>query len=310
MPTRRTAFIAIVLFSIVAALLTWRHRARVPIKPVAQAAAMNTPNPAASIAPKRSSDKVSSGRPKPEIPDDRPFADIRPELERRALAGDAIAARRLGMALANCNHYVDLPEDKLENMIVEGAAKGFTVRDNGRVVPPDELLRRSKLSLEQKRRDCKGVSGLDESDAFGKAFQWIERAAALGDADAEAVYGSLAFTGIDDRNALVEAETLRDRRRLAIDYLQHSLAQGDALALLRMSGQYDGGYLYPPNAEMAYTYLYAYSLTARADEIVPELLDQALSERAAPLDEAARERARAEGQRIAACCGVVGEVSP
>ena len=306
MPPRQKALTVAAAVAIATALLAWRHHTSPSVAPLPQRATLATPAPATLLASPRSAPQSSKppARSKPEIPDDRPFVEIRPELERRALAGDGVAARRLGFALANCNHYTDIPDDRLENMIVEAAAKGDTVTANGRDVSPDELLHKLKLSLEQKRRDCKGVSGLDESDGLRKAFQWIERAAALGDADAEAVYGSIAFIGFDDRKALVEAETLRDRKQLAIDYLQRSLAQGDALALERTSSQYEGGDLYPANPEMAYAYLYAYSLTTRADDIVPQLLDQALSQRAAQLDDDARERARAEGQRLAACCGM------
>ena len=158
-------------------------------------------------------------------------------------------------------------------MIAEQAAKGVTLRDNGRDLPAADLLKRYRLSLEQKRRDCKGVSGLDEKDAFKKAFQWIERAAALGDADARPPTARSRLR-TSDRKALAEAEMLRDRRQLAIDYLQRSLSQGDALALLYMSGQYGGGYLFRRIPRWTYAYFYAYSLTTRANEIVPELLDQ------------------------------------
>jgi len=310
MRTRRNALIATAAIAIFAALLVWRYRAPVATPSARQTVTANTPEPVASNTP------VARPRPeprkgsKPEIPDDRPFAEIRPELEHRALAGDAAAARRLGLTLANCNQYVDIPDEQAESVVVEEAAKGINVRNNGRVMQPEEVLGLYKILLKQKRHDCKGVSGLNEDDAWKKAFQWIERAAALGDADAEAVYGSFAFADIETRNALADAETMRDRRQLTIDYLQQSLEQGDGLALLRMSSYYGGSYFYPANPETAYAYLYGYSLTTRANEVVPELLDQMLSSRAAPLDETARERARAEGQRLASCCGIVAQEGP
>ena len=245
----------------------------------------------------------------PEILDDRPFTEIRPELERRALAGDAVAARRLGLTLANCNRFVDVSDEKIEETVVDSSARGMTVKDGNRVVPPDEMLSLIKLGMRQKRHDCKGVSGLDEPDAWKKAFQWIERAAALGDADAQAVYGTLAFADFDARNALVDAERMRDRKQLAIDYLQRSLAQGDAQALMQMSGRYADGLLFAPDPEKAYAYVWAYSLT-HANDVAPELLHHMLDQRAAPLDEPARERARAEGQQLAACCGIVAPGTP
>ena len=304
MQARHKALIAIATIAIAAAFLAWRQRTPAPSAAAAPHAAATMVDARTDPAAPETLATKAAERWEPDTPDDRPFAEIRPELERRALAGDAAAARRLGIALATCNHYVELPDSKLEDIVVDGAARGFTLRDGGRVVPPDELLGRLKLGMQQKRRDCKGVSGLDEPDAWKQAFQWIERAAALGDADAEATYGTLAFADVTDRDALVDAEKMRDRKQLAIDYAQRSLGAGDALALLHLSQYYGEGGLVPSDPEMSYAYLYAYSLTARASEIVPALLENILAEHAASLDDATRERARAEGQRLAACCGI------
>jgi TPR repeat protein len=295
-----------------AALFAWRHRTPAAPGAVATSVAADVRKPEASSPPAHD-DSASSQKSapwKPDAPDDRPFAEIRPELERRALAGDAAAARRLGITLANCNHFVDMPDEKLQDIVVDGAARGFTMRDGDSVVPPEEILARMRLGMAQKRRDCRGVSGLDEPDAFKQAFKWTERAAALGDADAEATYGTLAFADIDDRDALVKAETLRERKQLAVDYAKRALAAGDALALARMSGYYLDSPFFPSNPETAYAYLFAYSLTTRAAEIVPELLQRILAEHAATLDAAARERAEAEGARLAACCDIASPEAP
>lgn len=257
-----------------------------------------------SIVPPAALDARASAHPAPDLPDDRPFSERRTELERRAAAGDGHAARRLGMALANCNHYVPLSDAKLEELVVDTAARGVTIRQDGHELPPDEVLTKLKVGLAQKARDCKGVSGVDESDGMLQAFRWIERGAALGDADAQAMYGSLAFTSYDVRSALANAELIRERKQRAIDYLQASLDQGDALALLQMWRHYSEGGLFLPNAEIAYAYLYAYSLSPRASEIEPELLYQMLEASAGTLDEEARERAEAQGLQLSACCQV------
>jgi TPR repeat protein len=299
------------LVAIAIAVAVFSLRFRAPASPTAPAsvaqtqALANTPTREQHVATTANRDPASSA-----IADDRPFAEIRPELERRALEGDAAAARRLGMTLANCNHYVDVPDETIEERVVDAAARGMTVTDGGRVVQPDEILTMYKLGIRQKRRDCKGVSGLDEPDGWKKAGEWIKRAAALGDADAQAVYGSFAFADFTARNALVDAEKMRDQKQLAIDYLQRSLAERDALALVQMSGRYEDGLLFPADPEKAYAYAYAYSLTTRASDIVPEILERLLAQRAAALDEAARERARAEGQQLAACCGIAAPVTP
>jgi TPR repeat protein len=238
----------------------------------------------------------------PEVADDRPFAEIRPDLERRANSGDAEAARRLGKALANCNDFVPISDEQIENIVVEDAAKGVSVRQNGRQLAPEEMLSTLQLLVAQRNRDCKNISGLNETDANRKAFHWIERGAALGDADAQALYGALAFMDFNNQTALGDAEQIRDRKQLATSYLQASLAQGDAMALLQLSSQYDAGRLFQHDPEMAYAYLYAYSLTTRASDVVPELLAQLLAARAGTLDPAALERARNEGLQLATCC--------
>lgn len=288
-----------------AAVLALRHRepatSVAPGAPVQASARMPLIEKAAAPTKRKSTAAIA---------DDRPFAEIRPELERRALAGDAVAARRLGFTLANCNRFVDVSDEKIEDAVVDSAAHGMTVKDGSREVSPDEIAALYKLSVRQKRRDCRNVSGLDEPDALKKAFEWIERAAALGDADAQAIYGALAFTGFDTRNALVDAEQMRDRRQLATDYLQRSLSQGDALALVQMSGRYLDGTLFPADPEKAYAYAWAYSLTSRASDVEAGLLEAMLAQRAASLDEAARDRARAEGQQLAACCGIVASGAP
>lgn len=238
----------------------------------------------------------------PDISGDRQFSEERVELERQATAGDGRAARRIGLALANCNHYVPLSDAKLEELVVNTAAHGVTIRQDGHELTPEEVLTRLKMGLTQKARDCKGVSGLDEPDGSQQAFQWIERAAALGDADAQAIYGSIAFGSYDTRSALANAELIRERKRRAIDYLDRSLAHGDALALLHMSRHYAEGDLYPADDATSYAYLYAYSRTARASDFEPELLDQMLATSAGILDDETRERAQSQGLQLSACC--------
>ena len=295
--------------AIAAAVLVMRHR-EAPTSGALAKAATSAPAPARAPEHHKTAAPTRRENPTATVADDRPFNAIRPELERRALEGDAAAARRLGLTLANCNHYVDLPDATIEERVVDAAASGMTVKDGNRVVPPEEILALYKLGIQQKRRDCKGVSGLDEPDAWKQAFRWIERAASLGDADAQALFGALAFADFDARNALVDADKMRDRKELAIDYLQRSLAAGDALALAQMSIRYQDGLLFPPDPEKAYAYAWAYSLTTRANEIVPALLETMLAQRGAALDEATLERARAEGRQLAGCCGIAVPVTP
>lgn len=234
----------------------------------------------------------------PLLDDDRPFAELRLNLERLARAGDGHAAWRLGMVLANCNQYVPISDGKLESVVVDLFASDRFKSDDG----ADVFMGKVLLGVAQKRRVCRNVSGLDEDAANSKAFQWMELGAALGDPDAQAMYATLAFDAIDARNALADAEQIQRRKRLALDYLERSLAQGDALALQQLSIVHADGLLFPANAELAYGYLYAFSLTPRANDFVPGLLDLLLDMRAQGLDAAALARAQEAGRRFATCC--------
>jgi hypothetical protein len=234
--------------------------------------------------------------------DDRPFVEARAELERRAERGDARAAARLGRAFAQCNGYVPVDDAQLESWVVEATARGVVFNEGDHPLGPDALLARLKANQAQRARDCANAGGIDEKDPRPLAFRWTERAAALGDADAQALYGSLAFATYSARSAIVDAEELRERKRIARDYLERSLARGDALALQQMYLHHAHGTLYPEDAEAAYRYLYAYSLTPRSVELAPDALARLLDEAAAPLDDAARERARSAARALAACC--------
>jgi hypothetical protein len=238
--------------------------------------------------------------------DDRPFVEVRAELERRANAGDGAAARRLGVTFAECSEYQPTSIEQLKESVVRGVAAGLSVKGpEGGKLTPEAILRLSIANQAQLDRVCKNATNIHESpsEAAQLAFYWIDKAAALGDADAQAMYASQAFDLYDARAALANAEEIRERKQRAVDYLQQSLAKGDALALRELSNGYSGGVLYPSDPGTAYAYLYAYSLTPRASELAPEVLEYILTSSAASLDDTARTRARDEGRRLATCCG-------
>jgi hypothetical protein len=234
--------------------------------------------------------------------DDRSFIDVRAELERRAEGGDARAAARLGRVFAMCNGYVASSEAQIETAVIELSALGVTMSEGHHALDPDALLARAKAGRAQQERNCAHASGVNEKDASSLAFRWTAHAAALGDADAQALYGGLAFADYSARSAIADAEQVRDRKHLAREYLERSLAGGDALALMQMYANYRSGTLFAPDAEAAYRYLYAYSLTPRAVETAPEAMALLLDEASSALDDAARERARSEAASLAACC--------
>ena len=69
-----------------------------------------------------------------------------------------------------------------------------------------------------------------------------------------------------------------------------------------MSEHYTKGPLLAPDAQRAYAYLYAYSLTPRSQDLVPELLELLLAQTAHGLDPASLEQARESGRQLATCC--------
>jgi len=76
-------------------------------------------------------------------------------------------------------------------------------------------------------------------------------------------------------------------------------ALGDQMLQLKEKLMREG---VPEDAEAAYRYLYAYSLTPRSAEMAPAALTGLLDEAAAALDDGARERARRAARDLAACC--------
>lgn len=304
---RRQAILAGSVIVVLAAALAWRSASQIGHRPAATNENLSaTPPPAASARPAPEAGHqatASTTRPASESLDERPFAEVRAELERLADAGDAHAALRLGRTLSQCNGHVPTTDAQLEELVVNFSASGASISLGGREQAPEALLEMIKLSAAQKKLDCKNFVGLDEKNANVQALRWIERSAALGNADAQALYGSLAFSSYTARSALADAEGVRERKQRAADYVQKSLAQGDALALLEIYKSYSAGTLYPANAEAAYAHLYAYSLTPRASEIAPQLLERTLASGAEKLDPQSLQRARDEGARLATCCG-------
>jgi hypothetical protein len=292
-----------ILLVVIGGATWWMHeRRKAPAEPTAVAqtsTARQAPGTnAAPPVPVRAASLTATAK----SLDGQSFVDVRVELERRAQQGDAHAAARLGRTFAYCNGYVAASESQLETAVIEASAHGATVTDGGHALDPDALLARIKAGHAQQVRECAQATGVNEKNAGALALHWMERAAALGDADAKALYGGLAFADHGARSAIDHGEELRDRKRIAREYLQHSLASGDALALQQMSANYHSGTLFPADAEAAYRYLYAYSLTPRSNETAPEALAYALDEAGAALDDTARARARNEAQNLAACC--------
>lgn len=239
----------------------------------------------------------------PDSLDDRPLAEVRAELERRAQAGDARAASRLGQAFLYCNGLPVATDAQIDDAVVEvGAHGGNAFGEFGS--SPDAQSSLLKAAMKYAHARCAHAEGLDEKDAPAQAFRWIERAAALGDADAQALYGEAMLKTYSVGGAIEDAERLRDRLQQARSYVAQSLSRGNALALLQSRTYYADG-IYPANPETAYANLYAYSLTLRSTEVPPVVLALMLSDASKALDTEAIERAHEEGRRLAACCGAV-----
>jgi len=309
MTQRMTMAIVVVCVAVAGAWFAWPSGRGVRAQVQAQASRARA---GAAAAPRRDADNAAIAKPTPKIGvpadalDDKALAEVRAELERRAQAGDAKAASRLGQAFLYCNDLPVATDAQIDDVVVEIAARGGHVLGQaGSSLTPDQQASMLKAAMKYAQTHCANAHGINEKDAPAQAFRWIERAAALGDADAQALYGEAMLKTYDTRTAIDGAEVLRGRLQQARTYVAQSLSRGDALALLQMQTYYGDG-VYRADPQAAYANLFAYSLTPRSTDLPPELLALMLSEASEKLDADAVERAREEGRRLAACCGGEG----
>src|SRR5690349_11073011 len=111
------AFGVIAFAACVALLLVRAHYNVAPTNPNGSGAAV--PTISAALPAKSAVNGPPNAKESHGTLDDRPFAEVRSELERLARAGDAAAARRLAMTLTNCNGYKPITDESLENIVVE-----------------------------------------------------------------------------------------------------------------------------------------------------------------------------------------------
>lgn len=338
----RPVAVLVVLAAIgAAAVFGFRSPARLPDdRPVApDAAARSRPPPvpavvASRFAPAKREFRTAASAPSGSLPDG-PFGATTGELERMAGLGDAQAAARLAAGYRRCQfveQHVDAAE--LEKRSIERTATGLEMTEHlaSRITAqarkqgvdielpkadPVKVYEADLASQKSEQVDCAGVDG-------GKAqawFDWYERAAGLGDPDAEVGYWHEAFSNA----SIVDLDHIAQRREIATAALRHALGRGDARALAGVGELLALGYLDEPDPAAAYAYFYAASLApAQPIETIPWIgnsfgrlftgndtgtwLSRELGELARNLDPGRiADAERAGAQLYAQCCAGAGK---
>jgi hypothetical protein len=226
-------------------------------------------------------------------------------LQQRARAGDAVAAAELGSVLAACANYSPMPDENIEEAVVNGFAAGTEPPQiNGRAMTPELLIGLFKLSQRDFAQRCADSEGMVAYEDIALALPLLQQAAEAGETRAMVDYAQFAFRGYDGADDMLrntaEVKARRDRARA---YLDRAVAAGDARALLiRADARVRSGLL-PPDAVAGYADLYAFTRTAAAADWPPELAGHYLGALAHGLDAAQLAQARARGEAIwRACC--------
>lgn len=197
-----------------------------------------------------------------------PFNAVRDELERRAHAGDAEAAYRLGHVMANCRRYEPMADGVFADMLVKGGGmlRGM-MRIAGRPVEEQEMLDILVYSKELMDRTCAGAIDLAATVDPGDAHRWIDRAAALGHPRAMAEYSQVAFAEFQTHHALLDnADEVARRRDRAEVLLDGALRAGEPTALAAAAKWHgsDGVRRGDPVRALAYWLAYSRSSEGRA----------------------------------------------
>lgn len=190
-------------------------------------------------------------------------------LRRLAEAGSGEAARLLYDGLEKCrgvpaagdqNALLDTAarhadvQLQLVDQVVQKAKDAAAARGGALVmpeVPTGAVFEEALHQLRERAVECEGAPRFD----IDASMALLERAAILGDADAQLRYAneSLRSTG---GSISVAAEAAR-RKPLVRDMLAHSLKHGDWRALAVLGDMLSIGYFTDPDPAAAYAYFYA-----------------------------------------------------
>ena len=217
-----------------------------------------------------------------------PFGINVDELKRRADRGDAQAAKALAVGFHRCRFFeppktqVEL-EQRAEDRTVTGLnlvdqivdqAKAAARKQNVDIgeLPEVDAVTAYEQQLAAETDLAANCNGVDTTEAQGW-FTWYQRAAELGDAEAELGYWHIAF----DVGDLSSLDEMPHRKNVAATSLQRALSRGDWRALVAIGLVVERGYLAVPDPFDAYAWFYAASLASAEDiAVLPWLTNSPL----------------------------------
>lgn len=177
-------------------------------------------------------------------PPDVPLAGILPELERRARGGDASASCRIGLELLRCRRRAYLRTH--ERLQTERLARMPSETPEQKKMLEDQIQAAAR-AREAAARDDAVCTGIDTRSSHD-AFDWILRAAQLG--NAEARLQMLQQLPLDADRMIVDAERLIAYREAAPGLAAAALAAGDPRVLRTLAhAHYDA----PTDAPRVYS---------------------------------------------------------
>ena len=204
-----------------------------------------------------------------------PFGASVAQLEQLAQAGNAAAAAALAQGFRDCQFFRPATSEQEATAQVEDAAArelAFTdqladevqriAAQQGKQVdiPRDSARAALQRQLQAQHEQSVRCTGVDPDAARNWPF-WAQRAAQLGDLDAELSFWQLMIQHAD----VSTPDELVAQKRIALDALQDALHRGDPRALAAIGKTLALGLFAEPDPYAAYAYLSAAAQAPTAD---------------------------------------------
>lgn len=287
----------------------------VPEWPGLPAADYSQPGTASPLPPEPADDEFAPDLPLIELMDS--FDDL--EARQRAEAAYRIASGWFRCRLSRAVDGADLWEvarRRYENSLRIAEANMARSDDEARVAEEIDRIasvdRETAISfihdeIEALNRFCGGIETRDLAAMNARAFEWIDRAAALGYSAARVDYVYHVFDSA--RVTPGKASRLMEDKRRVVEYVHGLISARDVRALELLGYIVQEGFFEPPNPEHAYAYTSA-ALEIRSnsgstawrvptgDNDISPFLRWRRAETAEKLDGAALSRAEAFARRI------------
>lgn len=257
-----------------------------------------------------------------------PFGSNVAELERRANAGDARAAKALADGYKDCRGFQPLADAAdVAEQAEEATARSLDLLEQIRgqlnviarehdvdEIPEPSVDAAYSNILARRWSRIERCTGVDPQ-AAENWYAWYTRAVELGDVEASLEYWREV---LKNANLQRVAEVPRERN-LAVSAAARVLAKGDPRALVAIGEMLDAGFFTQPDAFHAYAYVFAATQASpgylasptnrpslfglRAGETMGDLLPRMLTRFGATLDPQQRAEAERVGAELyARCC--------